>query len=37
LGFVPFSHSEHLVDRFASNHGIRHFSAWNPSLTRREG
>ena len=44
LGFVPFSHFEHLVDRFASNHGIRHFSAWNhflciaySQLTRREG
>ena len=44
LGFVPFSHFEHLVDRFASNHGIKHFSAWNhflciaySQLTRREG
>ena len=44
LGFVPFSHFEHLVDRFASNHGSRHFSAWNhflciaySQLTRREG
>ena len=44
LGFVPFSHFEHLVDRFASNHGIRHFSAWNhflciaySQLTWREG
>ena len=43
LGFVPFSHFEHLVDQFASNHGIRHFSAWNhflciahSQLTRRE-
>lgn len=44
LDFVPFSHFKHLVDRFASNHGIRHFSAWShflciayPQLTRREG
>jgi len=44
LGFVPFAHFEHLVDRFASNHGIKHFSAWNhflciaySQLTRREG
>lgn len=44
LEFVPFSHFEHLVDRFASNHGIRHFSAWShflciaySQLTRREG
>lgn len=44
LGFVPFSHFEHLVERFASNHGIMRISAWNPFLciacsqrTRREG
>ena len=44
LEFVPFSHFEHLVDRFDSNRGIRHFSAWNhflciaySQLTRREG
>ena len=44
LGLVPFSYFEHLVDRFDSNHGIRHFSAWNhflciaySQLTRREG
>jgi DDE family transposase/uncharacterized protein DUF4372 len=44
LDFVPFSHFEHLVDRFASNHGVRHFSAWShllcmmySQLTRREG
>jgi hypothetical protein len=44
LGFVPFSHFEHLVDRFASNHGVRNFSAWShflcmmySQLTRREG
>ena len=44
LDFVPFDHFEHLVDRFESNHGIRHFSAWNQflciaysQLTRREG
>ena len=44
LDFVPFSHFEHLIDRYASNHGIRHFSAWTQflciaysQLTRREG
>ena len=44
LDFVPFSHFEHLVDRFSSNHGVRHFSAWShflcmmySQLTRREG
>lgn len=44
LDFVPFGHFEHLVDRYASNHGIRHFSAWShflciaySQLTRREG
>jgi Domain of unknown function (DUF4372)/Transposase DDE domain len=44
LKLVPFSHFQHLVDRFASNHGIRHFSAWShflciaySQLTRREG
>lgn len=44
LAFVPFGHFEHLVDRFGSNHGIRHFSAWNhflciaySQITRREG
>jgi hypothetical protein len=44
LEFVPFSHFEHLVDRFSSNHGVRHFSAWShllcmmySQLTRREG
>ena len=44
LQFVPFSHFEHLVDRFASNNGSRHLSAWNhflciaySQLTRREG
>lgn len=44
LDFVPFSHFEHLVDHYASNHGIKHFSAWNQflcvaysQLTRREG
>jgi hypothetical protein len=43
-GFVPFVHFEHLVDRFASNHGTRHFRAWNhflciaySQLTRGEG
>ena len=44
LDFVPFSHFEYLVDRFASNRGIKHFSAWShllcmmySQLTRREG
>jgi hypothetical protein len=44
LDLVPFSHFEHLVDRFSSNHGVRHFSAWShflcmmySQLTRREG
>jgi hypothetical protein len=44
LDFVPYSHFEHLVDRYAANHGIRHFSAWSQllcmiysQLTRREG
>lgn len=43
LGYVPFSHFEYVVDRFASNHGIRHFSAWKhflciaySQLTRRK-
>jgi hypothetical protein len=25
MDFVPFAHFEHQVDRFASNHGIKHF------------
>ena len=25
MDFVPFAHFEHRVDRFASNHGIKHF------------
>ena len=44
LDFVPYSHFEHLVDRFSANHGVRHFSAWShflcmtyAQLTRREG
>lgn len=44
LDFVPFSHFEYLIDRYASNHGIRHFSAWTQflciaysQLTRWEG
>ena len=44
LDFVPFSHFEYLVDRYSSNHGIRHFTAWThflciaySQLTRREG
>ena len=44
LDFIPFNHFEHLCDRFAANHGIKHFSAWNQficmayaQLTRRDG
>jgi uncharacterized protein DUF4372 len=44
LDFVPFSHFEHLVDRFGANRGIKHFSGWShllcmmySQLTRREG
>ena len=43
LDFVSFSHFERLVDQYASNRRIRHFSAWTryrviarPQLTRRE-
>lgn len=44
MDFIPFSHFEHLVDRYASNHGVQHFTAWThflciaySQLTRREG
>jgi len=44
LDFVPYSHFEHLVDRYAANHGVRRFPAWShflcmmySQLTRREG
>jgi Domain of unknown function (DUF4372)/Transposase DDE domain len=44
LGFGPFSQFEHLVDRFSSNYGSKHFPVWNhflcvaySQLTRREG
>ncbi|MDP1940926.1 MAG: IS4 family transposase [Gallionella sp.] len=29
LDFVPFNHFEYLTERFAANHGIKHFSAWS--------
>jgi Domain of unknown function (DUF4372) len=35
LGLVPFGHFEHLVDRFPSNHGIKHFSARNHWLLEK--
>ena len=44
LDFVPFNHFEYLTERFAANHGIKHFSAWSQficmayaQLTRRDG
>jgi len=44
LGFVPFSHFEHLVGVYQANRGIREFSAWNhficlayAQFTRRAG
>lgn len=44
LGFVPFAHFEHLVDKYQSNHWTRDFTAWShficmayAQLTRREG
>ena len=44
LGFVPFAHFEHLVDKYQSNRWTRDFTAWNhficmayAQLTRREG
>lgn len=44
LDFVTVSHFEHLIDRYASNLGIRHFSTWTQilcveyaQLTRRKG
>lgn len=44
LDLVPFSHFEHLVDRFKANHGVKELSAWShflclayAQLTRREG
>jgi len=29
LDFAPFNHFEYLTERFAANHGIKHFSAWS--------
>ena len=44
LGFVPFAHFEHLVDKYQSNRWTRDFTAWShficmayAQLTRREG
>jgi transposase len=44
LGFVPFHHFEHLVDKFGSNRWMHSFSAWShficmayAQLTRRRG
>lgn len=44
LGFVPFAHFEHLVDRYQANRWTRDFTAWShficmayAQLTRREG
>lgn len=44
LGFVPFHHFEHLVDKFGSNRWVHSFSAWShficmayAQLTRRRG
>jgi transposase len=44
LGFVPFHHFEHLVDKFDSNRWVHSFSAWShficmayAQLTRRRG
>ncbi|MDZ7921792.1 IS4 family transposase [Rhodoferax sp.] len=44
LGVVPFSHFEHLVDKYQSNRWTREFTAWShficmayAQLTRREG
>ena len=41
---MPFNHFEYLTERFAANHGIKHFSAWSQficmayaQLTRRDG
>ena len=44
LGFVPFAHFEHLVDKYQANRWTRDFTAWShficmayAQLTRREG
>lgn len=44
LGFVPFHHFEHSVDKFGSNRWVHSFSAWShficmayAQLTRRRG
>lgn len=44
LGFVPFAHFEHLVDKYQTNRWTREFTAWShficmayAQLTRREG
>ena len=44
LEFVPFKHFEYLVERYAANNAVRHFTAWThflcmayAQLTRRDG
>ena len=44
LGFVPFAHFEHLVDKYQANRWTRDFTAWShficmayAQLTQREG
>ena len=44
LGFVPFAHFEHLVDKYQANRWTRDFTTWShficmayAQLTRREG
>lgn len=44
LDFVPFKHFEYLVERYAANNAVRHFTAWTQlicmsyaQLTRRDG
>jgi hypothetical protein len=44
LGFVPFAHFEHLIDKYQANRWTRDFTAWShficmayAQLTRREG
>lgn len=36
LEFIPFSHFEHPVDRFAANRGIGEFTAWSHLLRRAD-
>ena len=32
LGFVPFAHFEHLVDKYQANRWTRDFTAWSRKL-----